>query len=274
MLRAHDNIREGDEDLLSPGPGKRTTRVEALSSRGERGVHVVREYAGSGRLARLFTGPRPSMRAWIGGRILEVLGLPAAETEAWVRGAGREFLITRFAPGRPIDAYLESRCRDLGARDALAIQKAVARETADLVRRAHDAGVWPDLSPRRLLVRESAEGRRYAFVDLEGLRTARGRFEPDRAEELARLLVPPGPIQRMALVRGLVRYATNLDRSKRRRLLEAVFPRAEKLGALRADRLEGADEGGRSGNDRVGDDVGPRSDEGLGSDERDPVHEQ
>jgi len=185
-LDAHARAR--GEDVLGVTPRGRATRVPGDG--GE--AWFVKEAASGGparALADLARGSR-GRRAWIGARLLELLGLPAPRSLALVevkRGpfVVRSFLLRRFlAEAKTLRGFL---AEDFGALSP-SEQRAFATEAAREVGRLALAGLLHrDLSTKNLLVVRRPHGLEFSWIDLEDVHRLRSRKREPWRRALAQL---------------------------------------------------------------------------------------
>lgn len=194
-LAEHDRVTEGDERLLHPVFKNKVTAVHGL---------CVKEYLSRSLFKRLLPQLSEARRSWIAGRGLEVRGIATPETAAWVRGRGREFLVTAYAPAVRLHDFIKARCAGLEPRAAATEQKTLAVALAPIIRKIHDTDIrHRDLSEQNIL---AIEGPRFLLIDLDTLAFGRSPSFEMRMKNLMQLGHMPDDVSVLAKARFLSLY--------------------------------------------------------------------
>ncbi len=235
-LNAHDSVTsEDDPRLLHPFIKNKVTGVEVHDPNGLYKL-CVKEYRRRTWAKRHIIPTSEAKRAWIAGRGLEVRRIETPDTVAWVRGRGREFLITRFTKGQRLHKYLESICSNLSPRKAARQQRVVATELAAFVKKIHDTGIrHRDLSEKNIIVEERNGRRVYLLIDCDTVtfKTRLGR--KDRVRNLIQLGHMPDDINVLAKAYFIKQYLGKTHghewRSIMRKVNEGVLLRMKRKRA-------------------------------------------
>jgi hypothetical protein len=146
-----------------------------------------------------------------------VRGIATPETVAWVRGKGREFVITRYAPAMRLHDFVKDRCKDLDPRAEAAEQERLAAALAPFIRKIHDSDIrHRDLSEQNILARE---GPVFMLIDLDTLYFSKPPSFEMRVKNLTQLGHMPDDVNVLAKARFLSVYL-GPGRKKERRALQ------------------------------------------------------
>ena len=169
LISTHDSVApSGDDRLIPPSNKNKVTALNGTCVSGP-AKFCVKEYRPRSILRRLLPIPSEAKRSWIAGLGLEVRQTPTPETVAWVRGGGREFIITRFVEGafKLHDYALRTRM-ELPREERTAFVDALAAEVARFVRHIHLTGVCHhDLCEQNILVAGKGPRRTLYLIDLD-----------------------------------------------------------------------------------------------------------
>lgn len=229
-IRIHDTVGMTDDDRLIPPSNKNKVTVveipaEPKSSAEPKSLKLcVKEYRRKNFLRRIMPLASEARRSWIAGLGLEVRGIATPETIAWVRGRGREFVITRYLTGASkLHAYAAARRDSLPPEEAPDFTRNLVEDLAHFMRMIHDGGVrHHDLCEQNILVAEDRKGRTLYLTDLDtvtfGLKTGRGRI----IKNLVQLGHMPGDVDLMLKARFLKLYVGPCPVSERLDLFRCI----------------------------------------------------
>ncbi|MHC4944320.1 MAG: lipopolysaccharide kinase InaA family protein [Planctomycetota bacterium] len=219
-IRTHQTVKkEGDPRLLHPVFKNKVTRIEMEGESGTLDL-CVKEYRPRSPMLRLLGRFSEARKSWVAGRGLEVRAIDTPQTAAWVRGEGREFLITRFVEGRRLHDYVTRKCDGLDRYEEAILQRRIAEELADYVKKLHASGVrHGDLSEQNILVHEEGEARRYFLIDCDTLTFLEGVKRKTVVKNLIQLGHMPENASVMAKARFLSCYLGPAERGVLRALL-------------------------------------------------------
>jgi len=231
-LEIHDRTpHDGPGRLIPPSNKNKITAMTVEDAWGNATKLCVKEYRRVGPLRRLLPLASYGKRSWIAGHGLAVRGIATPETIAWVRGAGREFIVTTLIEhAQKLHAYAMQSCVDLAPDARLAFLRALALELAVFLSRAHRAGVCHhDLCEQNVLIQDSEHRRTILLVDLDTV-TFEQRLSSRRiVKNLVQLGHLPGDVNVLLKARFLRAYLgdylgleNHVDSSTRRKLLERV----------------------------------------------------
>jgi len=177
-----------------------------------------------GILCRVLRLPSEAKLSWVGGRGLEVRGIATPETVAWIRGKGREFVVTRFLDGAlKLHEFAARRGAGLSSGERGAFLRGLAAETALFVRRLHDSGVrHRDLCEQNILVRENGVKRTLYLTDLDTAGFAHRLGTSRIIKNLVQLGHLPADVDVIVKARFLKAYLGDSGGAERRRLFGLV----------------------------------------------------
>ncbi len=231
IISAHDSVApSGDSRLIPPSNKNKVTALKATISSGPT-KFCVKEYRPRSIVRRLLPLASEAKRSWIAGLGLEVRQTPTPETVAWVRGQGREFIITRFIEGafKLHDYALRARM-ELPIEERLAFVDALTADVAGFIRHIHETGVCHhDLCEQNILVAGKGPRRTLYLIDLDTV-TFRRRLSYGRiVKNLVQLGHLPGDVGVLVKARFLTLYTGQTPREAVR---GALFNRID-AGILR-----------------------------------------
>lgn len=209
IITTHDSVApRGDSRLIPPSNKNKVTALDAVIGSGP-AKFCVKEYRPRSIVRRLLPFASEARRSWIAGLGLEVRRTATPETVAWVRGRGREFIITRFIDGasKLHDYALRARM-ELPPRERLPFVYALTADVARFVRHIHETGVCHhDLCEQNILVTGNGAQRILYLIDLDTVTFKRRLSSRRIVKNLVQLGHLPGDVGVLVKARFLTSYA-------------------------------------------------------------------
>ncbi len=218
----HDSVpREGDDRLILPSDKNKFTVVKVETPAGPVGL-CVKEYRRKSFPRRMFSSE--AKRSWIVGRGLEVRGVATPRTAAWVRGGGREFVVTRHIEGaEQLGVYAQKKLKGLEGSEKASFIHSFIREMVHFIRLIHNNGIrHGDMSEKNILVREEKGRRALYLTDLDTVSFAGRLNEQWIIRNLGQLGQLPAEVDVLVKARFLKTYLGEGRNRDLRKYLRAV----------------------------------------------------